>query len=174
MKNRKVWIIGAAVIIVMCCCCLIGSVVAYNYRDVLLGGSINSNSITGEVLFDNKDVNLTGTIQLVDQKPDANKDSKATVVPIMESKITSSNHKFTFANVKPGRYYLEVTITLSPCFLGRPGTSFGGMMISFYDNWNPIGLSFKDGSSLITGTTNELVVEEGKSLEVKLKVPDCY
>jgi len=41
----------------------------------------------------------------------------------------------------------------------------------FYDNWSPISLSIKDGTSSITGTTDEIELTAGKSNEVKLAIP---
>ena len=101
----------------------------------------------------------------------------ATATPAAESKTEvkiDNNTHFVFTDVTPGNYYLDVALNLNPCFLGAPGEVFNGAASYFFDNWGALGLSFKDGSSLVTGDTNVFNVYAGKTVNIKLDLPQCY
>ena len=132
--------------------------------------------ITGEVVQETSSIEMTGTIQLMPEVYlTATPDSTVTLDPTDAIKVNlDKDNKFTINNIKPGRYYLDVSLTLNPCFLGEPGQIFNGGGVWMMDNWDPMGFSFTDGTSLVTGKTDVYEISAGKSLDVTLKLPKCY
>lgn len=119
---------------------------------------------------------MGGTVKLMLEKYlKATPEATVTLQPseFIEAKV-GEDGKFVIDGIQPGRYYVEASVTLTPCFLGAPGQVFNGMMVSFMENWSPVGLSFKDGSSLINGKTQVLDVVAGEALKVTLGTPRCY
>jgi hypothetical protein len=200
-KNRSILVISF-ILILFCCLCLVGGVLAWIYGDALFGGFLspggigsapssdtpgpaigfsnifNSNKggrIYGEVIPNPSEANIRGTIKLLAEASRATKDgSQETQAPINQIEIKTGQLNFEFAGIAPGKYYLDVDLVLNPCFLGAPGSVFNGMQISFMKNWSPLGLSLKDGSSIITGATEVIDLTTNNSFEVRLQLPKCY
>jgi hypothetical protein len=140
------------------------------------GQSPTFGQIKGVIVQETSGINMGGTIKLIPEKYlEATPDSTTTLEPgeMIEVSIDNDN-KFIINDIKPGSYYLDVTIVLNPCFLGAPGQVFNGMQISFMENWSPAGFSLQDGSSIITGKTDVYKISAGKSVDVTLQLPRCY
>jgi hypothetical protein len=135
-----------------------------------------SGKIEGVFTQQASDVEMSGTVVLMPEKYfKATPNSSTTLEPGESTKVEiGQDHKFTINDIKPGRYYLDVSVGLNPCFLGAPGQVFNGMIISFKENWNPMGLSFKNGSSMVTGKTEVYEISAGQSLNLTLELPTCY
>jgi len=136
----------------------------------------NSGQIEGVLVQETSGLAVDGTVNLMAEKfLTATPPSTATLQPDEGIKVNiGKDYKFAINNIKPGRYYLDVSVSLNPCFLGAPGEVFNGMEVSFMENWSPMGLSFKDGSSMIMGKTEVYDISAGKPLKVTLQLPKCY
>ncbi len=138
--------------------------------------SAGTGQIKGVIVQKTSGISTSGTVKLMAGKYlAATPNSKATLEPseYIEASIGKDN-TFKIDKIHPGKYFLDVAVTLKPCFLGAPGQVFNGMQISFMENWNPVGLSFQNGSSLITGHTKIYEISAGKALDVVLELPKCY
>ena len=145
--------------------------------NALVQPSSTMGQIEGVVVQGTSDININGTIQLMKEEYLTATPDSTTTLESGESGLETSidkDGKFTLNDIQPGRYYLDVSVELTPCFLGAPGQVFNGANVTFMENWSPLGFSFTDGSSLITGKTNVYDITAGDSLDVTLQLPKCY
>jgi hypothetical protein len=139
-----------------------------------IGGSMGK--ITGSISQVNQNTKIVGAVSLLPE-------SNLTATPVVGAGVTpqplakvdlDANNNFSFADVAPGNYYLEMSLSLSPCFFGTPGGVFNGMMFFSQRGWSGIGLSFKDGSSSIMGTSEVFTVSAGSVVDLEYVSPQCY
>jgi hypothetical protein len=129
-------------------------------------GSAASGQVEGSVSQEKQDVKITGSVTLSTTMASA-------TVFTSTTKLDAQNH-FAFTNVKPDKYVLRIVVNENPCFLGAPGTVFNGMSIFWQEGWSGIGLSFKDGSSAIIGTSEVFTVTAGATIKQTFALPRCY
>lgn len=123
--------------------------------------------VAGQLYQVRKDVKITGTANL--------SGTLTSSTPMSITVEIDANNRFSFDSVQPGTYVLEISVSLTPCFLGAPGQVFNGMMGFYQSNWSGTGLSFKDGSSFVTGSVKELIVlTAGQSVSQSLALPQCW
>ena len=141
-----------------------------------LFASSTTGQINGSITQDTNGMDSNVVVRLMPEKyytmtlePDA------TIEPSEYIEINLDNkEKFVFENVAPGNYYLDVQVIYNPCFLGAPGMIFNGAIVVMMETWTPIGFSFTDGTSLISGRTEVFEVKAGKPMEIMLDTPKCY
>ena len=141
-----------------------------------LFSSSTTGQINGSITQETRNIDTSGTIRLMPEKYfTMTLEPSATVDPseYMEVELDKDG-SFVIENIEPGNYYLDVQVVYTPCFLGAPGQIFNGAMVSFMENWSPIGFSFTDGSSLISGLTEVFEIKPGKPMEITLDTPKCY
>ena len=125
-----------------------------------------SGQVEGELSQEKRDVKITGSVTLSSTVTSSTVFSTTT-------KLDTQN-RFSFTDVKPDTYVLKITVNANPCFLGAPGAVFNGMMVFWQKGWSGTGLSFKDGSSAIIGTTDVFTVTAGGTVKQTLALPRCY
>jgi hypothetical protein len=135
---------------------------------VIGAGCLGQSSGRGEggVSQKTQDVKITGSITL--------SSTVASSVVFSTTKELDAQNQFAFTGVTPGIYVLKITVSETPCFLGAPGAVFNGMSVFWQKGWTGTGLSFKDGSSAIIGTTDAFTVTVGGTVKQSLTLPTCY
>ena len=141
-----------------------------------LTASKTTGQINGSITQDTSNVDSSATIRLMPEKYyTMTLEPSATIEPSEYIEVKVENgEKFVIENIEPGNYYLNVQVVYDPCFLGAPGMVFNGAIVTFMDNWSPIGFSFTDGSSLVSGLTEVFEIKPGKPMEIMLDTPKCY
>lgn len=135
-----------------------------------------TGQINGSITQETKNLETSARIRLWPEKfLQMTLEPSATVDPSEYIEVElDKDGSFVIENIEPGNYYLDVQVVYSPCFLGAPGQVFNGAMVSMMENWSPIGFSFTDGSSLISGITEVFEIKPGKPMEFTFDTPKCY
>jgi hypothetical protein len=145
-------------------------------KDSSLFSSATTSQINGSITQETRNIDTSGTIRLMPEKYfTMTLEPSATIEPSEYIEVElDKNGSFVIENIEPGNYYLNVEVVYTPCFLGAPGQIFNGAMVSFMENWSPIGFSYTDGLSFITGLTEVFEIKPGKPMEITLDTPKCY
>lgn len=138
--------------------------------------SSTTGQINGSITQETRNLETSATVRLMPEKfYQMTLEPSATVDPSEYIEVeVDKNGSFVIENIEPGNYYLDVQVVYSPCFLGAPGQIFNGAIVTMMENWTPIGFSFTDGSSLISGITQVFEVKAGKPMEFTFDTPKCY
>jgi hypothetical protein len=161
--SRKQRVVAVSLVLVSL---LVTSVVISGCGSGQSSGPASSSRVEGELSQEKRDVKITGSVSL------SSTVSSATVFSTTTN--LDAQNRYFFTDVKPGTYVVKITVSANPCFLGAPGAVFNGMMAFFQKGWGGTGISLKDGSSAIIGTTDVFTITGSETVKQTLALPRCY